>query len=106
MDKFNFTDEEFITCVNQICQLDELEGDETALLTSMDQRLEVDKLDSLSIAIFFIWVSDLFGISSTKVEEFVHRNDFTIQAIKDFISIEATRTYSYAKAEEYIKRCS
>jgi len=103
--KFDFTDDEFIKLANLILKLDASSEEETAVITSMADTLDLGLLDSLGITIFFIWTSELFGIKESKIEEFMQKRIYTIQAIKDFIMVEATRGYTLAEAEEYTRRC-
>ncbi len=103
--KFTFTDQEFINVINIIRELDTPLGETRNPIISMTESLHMEGLDSLSIIVFFIWISQLFGIAETKIEEFVTQKDFTIQAIKDFVMTEATRGYTFAEAKEYSKRC-
>ena len=100
MDKFNFTDKEFLNVINLLCKID-LDEDEYTVLTSMNDELNMDELDSLSMTVFFIWIVHLFGISETLMHEFVQKRNFKIQAIKEFVTREATKTYSYAEAKAY-----
>ena len=102
-DKFNFTDEEFLNVVNLLCKLD-LDEDEYTPLTSMDAHLNMEQLDSLSMTVFFKWIVHLFGIPEATMQEFVKKRVFTIRAIKEFVIIEATQTYSYAEAQKYTKK--
>ena len=104
-DKFNFTDTEFLNVVNLLCKLD-LDEDEYTPLTSMDAHLNMEQLDSLSMTVFFIWIVHLFGIPETTMREFVSKGIFTVRAIKEFVILEATQTYSYAEAQKYTKKAA
>ena len=101
--KFNFTDEEFLNVINLLCKLD-LDEEEYTPLTSMDAHLNMEQLDSLSMTVFFIWIVHLFGIPEAIMREFVSKGVFTIKAIKEFVILEATQTYSYAEAQKYTKK--
>jgi|TARA_Y100000310_G_C20598660_1_gene771852 hypothetical protein len=103
--KFGFTDEEFILAINTLRKLDAPLGEKITPVVSMDEKLNVEHFDSLGIVVFFMWISQLFGISESKVQDFMEKGDFTVKAIKEFVTVEATRTHTYAEAEEYIKKC-
>ena len=103
-DKFGFTDKEFISVLNLVCKLDMGPEEEYVPITDIDEDLKIERYDSMAMMLFFIWVSELFGISETKIEEFVAKGVFTIRAVKDFVNAEATRTYTYAEAAEYAKK--
>ncbi|SVB88671.1 uncharacterized protein METZ01_LOCUS241525 [marine metagenome] len=103
--EFNFTDKEFIDVLNVVCAMDMGPGEEYTPITTMDEQLNIQRFDSMGILLFFIWVAELFGISESKIEEFMTKKTFTIRAVADFVKAEATRSYSYAQAEEYAKRC-
>jgi len=104
-DNFGFTDEEFIAVLNLVCKLDMSPGEEYIPVVSIDENMHTERFDSMGIMIFFIWVSELFGIPEPKIEEFMTKGVFTVKAVKDFVNAEATRTYSYTEAEEFTKRC-
>ena len=94
-DIFSFSDQEFINIINLMCKLDTTDSHEFKPITSMDDTLDFMGLDSLGIAIFFIGLSELFGISEDKTEEFTHKQDFTIKSIKAFVLAEANKSYEY-----------
>ena len=58
----------------------------------------------MGIMLFFIWVSELFGIPESKIEEFMTKGVYTLRAVKDFVNGEATRTYTYTEAKEFANR--
>ena len=103
-DKFNFTDEEFIAVLNLVCEMDMGPGDKYTPIINIDEDLHIERYDSMGIMLFFIWVSELFGISESKIEKFMTQGVFTVCAVKDFVNAEATRTYTYAEAKEFAKR--
>ena len=98
LDKFNFTDKEFLNVVNLLCKLD-VDEEDYIPITSMDISLNMNDLDSLSITVFFIWLHHLFGIPEPAIHEFVRKGKFTVRTIKAFVMVEATQTYSYAEAK-------
>ena len=101
--KFTFSDEEFLTVVNVILEVDSDEDEEYTPITSMDSSFNIRGLDSLSTMMFFIWVSDFFGISEKKFQELADQPNFTIRTLKDFISKESTRTFTYTDAMAYYR---
>ena len=103
-DKFGFTDEEFIKVMNIICEMDMGPGEEYTPITSIDEDLHIERYDSMGMLMFFIWISELFGIAESKIDKFVAKGIFTLRAVKDFVNAEATRTYTYAEAAEFAKR--
>tara|TARA_B100000809_G_scaffold212596_1_gene216649 strand:- start:42 stop:374 length:333 start_codon:yes stop_codon:yes gene_type:complete len=102
--KFTFNDTEFLGIVNIILEVDSDEDEEYEPITSMDDSFNIQGLDSLSIMMFFIWVSDFFGIPEDKFQELAKQKDFTIRTLKDFISREATKTFTYNDAMAYYKQ--
>ena len=103
-DKFGFTDEEFMAAINLLCEMDMGPGEKYTPITSIDEDLHLERYDSMGMMLFFIWISELFGIPESKIEKFMTKKVFTIRAVKDFVTAEATRTYTYAEAEEFAKR--
>ena len=103
VNSFNFTDQEFLRVINALCQID-LDADEFTPLTSMNDKLNLDELDSLSMTVFFIWIVHLFGISEPIMREFVGKQDFTINNIKKFIIKNSTKTYSYNEINDQINK--
>jgi acyl carrier protein len=101
--KFTFDDPEFLYIVNIILKEDHDEDEEYEPITSMDDSFYLHGLDSLSVMMFFIWVSDFFGIPEDKFQELAKEKDFTIRTLKDFISREATQTFTYNDAMAYSK---
>jgi len=100
--KFTFSDAEFLGIVNIILKIDsDWEEKEYKPITSMDDNFNIQGLDSLSVMMFFIWVSDFFGISEDKFQELADQKNFTIKTLKDFISREATKTFTYDDAMAY-----
>ena len=103
--KFTFSDAEFLSIVNIILKVDsDWEDEEYEPITSMDDNFNLHGLDSLSVMMFFIWVSDFFGISEDKFQELAKQKDFTIRILKDFICKEATKTFTYEDAMAYSKK--
>ena len=102
--KFTFSDAEFLGIINIILRVDSDEDEEYKPITSMDDSFNVQGLDSLSIMMFFIWVSDFFGISEKKFQELADQENFTIRTLKDFINKEATQTFTYNDAMEYSRK--
>tara|TARA_B100001245_G_scaffold211795_1_gene176679 strand:- start:505 stop:885 length:381 start_codon:yes stop_codon:yes gene_type:complete len=103
--KFLFSDAEFLGIVNIILKVDsDWEEEEYKPITSMDDNFNVQGLDSLSVMMFFIWVSDFFGIPEDKFKELVTKENFTIRTLKDFITKEATQTFTYDDAMAYSRK--
>jgi hypothetical protein len=102
MSTFDFTDEEFLKVINSLCKID-LDTDEYTPLNSINDELNLDELDSLSMTVFFIWIVHLFGVPENIMREFISKRDFTIKKIKEFVTNEATKTYSYADAAKEIQ---
>jgi len=102
-DKFSFTDEEFLRVINSLCRID-LDKDEYTPLTSINDKLNMDELDSLSMTVFFVWIVHLFGIPEPTLQDFVSKRDFTISNIKEFVTKESTKTYSYTDINEQINK--
>ena len=100
--EFIFSDAEFLGIVNVILKVDsDWEDEEYKPITSMDDSFNIQGLDSLSVMMFFIWVSDFFGIPEDKFQELAKQENFTIRTLKDFISKEATQTFTYNDAMAY-----
>ena len=99
--KFTFSDVEFLSVVNLILEVDSDEDEEYKPITSMDDSFNIQGLDSLSTMVFFIWISDFFGISEKKFQELADQKNFTIRTLKDFESKECTHTFTYNDAMAY-----
>lgn len=105
MTQFAFTDAEFLELVNKICQRETSLGTEYQPIVTMDEVLNMGRLDSLGMIIFFTWMTDLFGIPEENCDTFVAREVITVQDLKDFVSANCTQTYSYETAAEYMNAC-
>tara|TARA_R110002020_G_scaffold449267_1_gene662345 strand:+ start:1107 stop:1439 length:333 start_codon:yes stop_codon:yes gene_type:complete len=99
--KFTFSDAEFLGIINIILEVDFPEDEKFEPITSMDHSFNIRGLDSLSTMMFFIWVSDFFGISEKKFQELADQKNFTIRILKDFVSKECTQTFTYNDAMAY-----
>ena len=108
-DKFTFTDEEFIAALNLIMELDAPldaeDGDRYIPFTSIDDTIDMANLDSLSVVVFFTFLSKLFGITEEQAHEFIDGEDFTIRGLKEFVMKNATQTFTYEEAEVYSREC-
>ena len=104
-DTFKFTDNEFLDIINRILKSDTPIGDKFIPITDMNDSFNVRDLDSLSTMMFFIWVCEFFGIEEKTFQKLYDQPNFSIQTLKNFVTKEATRTFSYAQAKEYSKHC-
>jgi len=102
--KFTFSDAEFLGIINTILKVDSDEDVEYKPITSMDDSFNIQGLDSLSTMMFFIWISDFFGISEKKFQELADQKNFTIRTLKDFVSKEATKTFTHNDAMAYYRK--
>lgn len=105
IEKFNFTDEEFLIVVNMICKQETPLGNAYVPVTQMDEDLNLGKLDSLGMILMFTWLSELFDIEDTAITSFADSEKITITDLKEFVNTHCNRVYSYAEAERYIQQC-
>ena len=99
--QFSFTDEEFIAVVNVILKRETASNVEFKPVTSIEDTINADMLDSLDMLIFFVWLADIFEIADDKIGVFVTTGEFTILALKEFVMANQTQTYSYKEALEF-----
>jgi hypothetical protein len=105
-DIFKFTDEEFLVIINMILRSDTPIGDEFFPITDMEDSFNVRGLDSLSTMMFFIWICEFFGITEKQVQKLMEEQpDFSVRTLKNFVTKECTRTFSYSQAKAYSKHC-
>ena len=103
---FNFTDGEFISMLNIILEKETPGNMVYRPLESMDAIIDLDILDSLGILVFFVWLSELFGIPDDVVTKFMEGNtEYSIKSIKDFVMNNHTTNHSWDDAKEYISAC-
>jgi hypothetical protein len=102
---FDFTDEQFLIIINHLFKLDADMGEEFVPIKTMDEKITIEKLDSLSAVVFFIWISELFGIPEDTVSDYMNSGKNTGTDLKDFVMKNATQTYKFEDALEYSKRC-
>jgi acyl carrier protein len=103
--EFTFTDDEFLATMNSILKIEVAIGEEFTPITSIHDSFNVHGLDSLGTMMFFVWISDAFGISDTKLQELTDQPNFTIITLKSFVLANCTRTFTYEEAKEYTERC-
>jgi len=94
-----FTDEEFLSVVNVIIKREAV--GEFKPLISMDEVINAHNLDSLGVIVFFVWLSDIFGIEDAHIVTFTDTGEFTIAALKEFVTAHQTQVYSYQEAMEH-----
>ena len=104
-DTFKFTDNEFLDIINRILKSDTPIGDTFIPITDMGDSFNVRDLDSLSTMMFFIWICEFFGIEEETFKQLSNQPNFSIQTLKNFVTKESTRTFSYSQAKEYSKHC-
>ena len=104
--KFSFTDEEFLEILNNICRKEITSETEYLPLTSMQDEVAADRLDSLGVIMFFVWISELFGIPEEDVNNFITQEVFTVQELKDFTDEKHTQIRSYEAYLEYVEEIS
>ena len=102
---FKFTDIEFLDIINMILKSDTPIGDEFIPITDMKDSFNVRDLDSLSTMMFFIWICEFFGITEKQFQTLTDQPNFSIRTLKEFVTKEATRSFSHSQAEEYAKHC-
>ena len=102
--KFTFSDAEFLGIINIILKLDSDEDEEYKPITSMDDSFNIQGLDSLSVMVFFIWISDLFGINEKTFQKLADQKNFTIRTLKDFVSKECTQNFTYNDTMAYSRK--
>lgn len=103
--QFKFTDEEFLFVINLILKQDSSLGEEYIPIQSFDERIDMGRLDSLGMIVFFVWLSHLFGVSETQFQTFIKQGNLSIQRIKEFVMANATKDCSLDDVKEYAKRC-
>jgi|TARA_R110000823_G_scaffold83280_2_gene188024 hypothetical protein len=106
--EFNFTDDEFLDIVNKICKHEGLAGQkgEYNNITSMDESINVDRMDSLDTIVFFVWLEAVFEINEDVVTAFTAEASFTARTLKEFVAVNCTQTFIYAEALKAIEECS
>ncbi len=105
MNTFNFSDEEFLSVVNMICKKETPGIAEYVPITSMDTDIHLDRLDSLGMIIFFVWLGEMFEIPEETLNAFVTTEVFTITALKEFVRVNHTQTSSYDEMKELAVKC-
>ena len=104
-ESFDFTDEQFLIIINHLFKQDTPMGEEYVPIESMDEKITIERLDSLSVVVFFVWISQLFGIPEDTVNDFMVSGKNTGTDLKEFVMKNATQTYTFDAAVEYSKRC-
>ena len=99
--QFNFTDEEFIAVLNVIIKKETMGNVPFIPISSMEDTIDANNLDSLGIIVFFVWLSEIFGICDAKITAFTDTGKFTVQALKEFVVANQTQTYTYQEALGY-----
>jgi len=103
--EFTFGDEEFLMIVNAIMARETPLNKEYIPLVTMDENFALDRLDSLGMILFFVWLAELFQIDDDQVNVFVEAEVFTVQALKDFVLDRCPQSFTMEEARELAKQC-
>ncbi len=93
MPQYSFSDQEFLEVVNLICKKETTSGREFVPIESMKEQFNTDRLDSLGMIIFFVWLAEIFEIPEDIITELTSRESFTVQALRDCATEHGTRPY-------------
>ena len=103
--KFTFEDEEFLLMVNAIMARETPLNQEYVPIVSMDENFALDRLDSLGMILFFVWLAELFQLDDDEINIFVAAEDYTVTALKVFVLEQGGKSYTMEEAQELAKRC-
>lgn len=103
-DTLNFTDEEFLQVVNMICKKEINLGTKYVPITDMSESIALNRLDSLGIIIFFVWIAELFEIPEDRFNDLTEQGEFTVRELQQFVETHHTRVLSYEDVQAYVER--
>lgn len=95
------TDEEFIRLINAI-SVKEMAGVSSFFgVSSVDDKLLDSGIDSLSVMMLFVWLSEGFGMSEEDSKDALTGEEvITVQRIIDFVKQYQTRGYTFDEVRE------
>ena len=103
--EFTFGDEEFLMIVNAIMARETPLNQEYVPIVSMDENFALDRLDSLGMILFFVWLAELFQIDDDEINIFVAAEDYTVTALKIFVLERCAKSFTMEEAKELAKQC-
>ena len=104
-EKFAFGNEEFLGIINGIMKRETPLHETYTPLISMNENFALDRLDSMGMIMFFVWLAELFQIDDDKINEYVTAEVFTVQSLKDFVMSNCPTPYSMDEMRELAKQC-
>ena len=103
--EFTFGDEEFLLIVNAIMARETPLNQEYVPIVSMDENFAIDRLDSLGMIIFFVWLAELFQIDDDEINIFIAAEDYTVTALKAFVLERCAKSFTMEEFKELAKQC-
>ena len=103
--EFTFGDDEFLLIANAIMRRETPLNQVYIPLTSMDDNFAANRLDSLGMILFFVWLAELFEIDDKEVTVFVEGEDFTVRALKIFVLGRCPKSFTMEYAKELASKC-
>ena len=105
------TDEEFILLINAICIKEMGQHQSYFNVTSVDDKLLDTNIDSLSVMMLFVWLSEGFGMTDEEsetaltgdVDEEGKPIPITVQRIIDFVKKYQTQGYTFEEVRKIFK---
>lgn len=102
MPQFAFTDDEFLKLINAISEREVMAGVGFSPLTSMDDVVTRQNLDSLGVMLFSVWLAEMFEIKDDDLlTEFMKDPNFTVRDLREFVKTHQTKTFTYVEALEF-----
>jgi hypothetical protein len=103
MPSCTITDEEFIWIINSIAKQEAGALENILKIESLDQPLSDSQLDSLSTLMFYVWLTEMFGVPDNEVTMKAVDPQSTGRQIFDFVKQYQTQCYTFEDVKKVLK---
>lgn len=97
------TDAEFIEIMNGVAKQEKGALTPIIRVASLDAKLAEFQLDSLSALMFYVWLSEMFGIPDNEETLAAINGESTGREIFDFVKQYQTQCYDFEEVRKVLK---
>lgn len=103
MSECTITDAEFLEIINGVAKQEKGALTPVIRVESLDSPLSEFQLDSLSTLMFYVWLTEMFGIPDNEVTLVAVTGSSTGRQIFDFVKEHQTQCYTFEEVKKVLK---
>lgn len=103
MSECTITDAEFLEIINSIAKQEKDALTPLVRIESLDSPMSEFQLDSLSTLMFYVWLTEMFGIEDNEDTLKAVSGTSTGREIFDFVKQYQTQCYTFADVQKVLK---